>query len=196
MKRDVLVIILSIVTVAAAVGLFAHFFQGEDVLDISTNEVVEKGTDDARTPPPGHKEYRNQRYGFSVFLPEKMIVRMVDEGLGAATISFEDFEAENGYQIFIVPHTETTITEERFLADVPSGVRENIVPASIHGVESVTFDSTNVLLGDTFEFWFIHYGYVYEVTTFREQKEWLLEQLATWEFIPIKEYFPEEKPGS
>jgi len=184
-KKNILVSIALVFGLLLTLVLASYIITNRDALRIphslkpSSDSVSQK-----RIPPAGFKEYRNEQFRFSVFLPEKMSVRVVDEGLGAATISFEDLASETGYQLFIVPHTETFITEERFRADVPSGVRENTVSYMIDGTEAAGFDSVDAMLGNTFEFWFVKNGYVYEVTTFREEKDWLLEQLATWQFTP------------
>ena len=37
--------------------------------------------------------------------------------------------------------------------------------------------------GDTREVWFIHGGYLYEVTTYKELDIWLAGIMRTWKFI-------------
>ena len=67
-----------------------------------------------------------------------------------------------------MPYTEPSISENRFLKDVPSGVREEIKNATVGGIPGVVFESRDIFLGDTFEVWFIYNGHLYEVTTLRD----------------------------
>ena len=38
-------------------------------------------------------------------------------------------------------------------------------------------------IGHTREVWFIHNGFLYEVTTYKEIDEWLGSIMQTWKFI-------------
>jgi len=152
-------------------GLFDEF-----PLNISTTEAK-------RESPEGWSEYRSERYIFSLFYPEGMTVKEFDEGGGASTFIFENVEKGLGFQIFVVPYGGTQIAEDRFLKDVPSGIRENLSGLYLDGVLATSFDSKSIELGDTWEVWFIHKGLLYEMTTFRGQKTWLSEIIKTWRFI-------------
>jgi hypothetical protein len=129
------------------------------------------------------EEYRNEQYGFSVFHPRRQKVDVFDEGQGAATIVFENSADARGFQIFIVPYSEPQVTEERFTKDVRTGVRENVSNITIDGATGAAFDSKSIALGDTREKWFVHGGYLYEVTTPRYLTDMIGEVMATWEFI-------------
>jgi len=127
--------------------------------------------------------YENSKYSFLLSYQVGLKVSEFDEGGGAMTITFEDTEVQQGFQIFVLPYGENKISETRFLADIPSGVIENVREATIDGVKAVIFDSKHTDLGETFEVWFIKGGLLYEVSTLRQFDSWLLEILTTWEFI-------------
>ncbi len=136
-----------------------------------------------REAPPGYKEYRNTRYRFSLFYPEEMEVNTHDEGGSAMTVTFEDPAGEKGFQVFVVRYLEPEVTEERFLKDVPSGVREGQQTVTIDDAPGVSFYSHHAALGDTAEIWFLHRGYLYEVTTLRPWAPWLSDIMLEWRFL-------------
>ena len=137
----------------------------------------------SRRPPLGLREYQSERYGFSLFYPEDLAVREIDEGGGATTVIFENPQAARGFQIFIVPYEGTLVSEERFLKDAPSGVRESPVDFYLDGVLATAFYGRNNFLGETREIWFIHNGYLYEVTTFKGLGDWFAPIMQTWRFL-------------
>ena len=139
---------------------------------------------DSDVPPPeGYVEYTNTKYGFSFYHAPESVVKEYDEGGGAMTVTLENFERLRGMQVFIVPYGESTISEERFHKDLPSGVRTNVANATIDGVKAVTFNSQDSFLGDTREIWFIHNGYLYEVTTFAGVANWFTPIIQSWKFL-------------
>lgn len=133
--------------------------------------------------PEGYIEYRNTSYGFSFYHSPEGIVREYDEGGGAMTVTLENLERIRGLQVFIVPYQESTISEERFQRDVPSGIRTEVANTSVDGVRAVTFKSKDALLGDTREIWFIRDGYLYEVTTFSGTANWFIPIINSWRFL-------------
>src|SRR3989338_5595699 len=129
-------IVLGLALVAVGIFLFSSgsFDGAPDTLwdlpnslsgDVSLSESANTAPVEP-TPPEGYVEYRNERYGFRLFHPPQVAIKEYDEGEGAMTIVFEDKEVARGFQIFVVPYAGTTVTEERFKADVPSGVRTNV----------------------------------------------------------------------
>lgn len=136
-------------------------------------------------PPEGYVEYRNERYGFYYYHSPEAAIKEYDEGGGAMTVVQENAARMRGLQIFIVPYEGEVITEERFNRDVPSGVRYNIEDTAIarRQVPAVTFNSYDQFLGDTREVWFIHNGFLFEVTTFKGFGDWFSDIMQTWRFI-------------
>ena len=136
-----------------------------------------------RVPPEGWKEYRNDKYGFSLFYPTGYDVKEYDEGGGAATITFEDVDAMTGFQIFTVLYEEKQVTEQRFKRDIPSGVRTNLTTITVDGAVGAAFDSEHAVLGETREVWFIHTLRLYEITTLKSLEEQLLPVIKSWKFL-------------
>ncbi len=136
-----------------------------------------------RVAPEGMREYRNEPYRFSVFIPNDMNVIERDEGQGASTITFEDREQELGFEIFVVPHIDAQVSAERFLQDIPSGVREGTKDVAIDGAIGATFFAEHEGLGKTAEIWFVREGYLYEVTTLQPLAGWLEGIMANWKFL-------------
>lgn len=135
-----------------------------------------------RTPPEGFREYRSERYGFALFYPEEMGVTEQDEGQGAMTITFEDASARHGFQIFVVPYNKSSISDARFMQDVPSGVRENLTEMQVYGVTATAFNSVDSFVGETREIWFIANTHLYEMTTTRDAAADLDEIVRTLKF--------------
>lgn len=126
--------------------------------------------------------YTNTRYRFSLSYPPELSVRVYEEPHNSQTLVFDDGK-EKSFQIFITPYAETEISERRFLMDAPSGVRENPVEIFVGGERATMFFSKHALLGDTREVWFIHNGFLYEVTTYRKLDGWLSGIMSTWKFL-------------
>ena len=136
-----------------------------------------------RQAPAGFKEYRNVRYTFSLFYPGSLSVKEIDEGAGARTITFQNPSQGLGFQIFIVPYREAQVTDAQFKKDEPSGVHTNVQNGLVAGATAAAFDGSDAVLGDTREVWFIHNGFLYEVTTMKSLDGWLSQILSTWQFI-------------
>jgi hypothetical protein len=136
----------------------------------------------AVSPLPDMKEYQDVRYGFSLRYPSNLTVATFDEGEGAATVTFQNIEKGEGFQIFIVPHEDSQVSEQRFAQDVPSGVREFLANIMVDGAIGATFDSTHTTLGTTHEIWFVRGGFLYEVTTPKPLETWLGTIIKTWRF--------------
>jgi hypothetical protein len=136
-----------------------------------------------REAPMGQKEYRSERYRFALFYPENLKVESYDEGGGVSTIVFENDVAATGFQIFITPYGARQVSAERFKKDVPSGVIREPQQIAIDGALATMFLSRDMLLGETREVWFVHGGYLFEVSTLRALDADLARIMQTWIFI-------------
>jgi len=145
--------------------------------------VEDSSASPARPPPSGSLEYHSNRYHFSIFYPQGMQVSFFDEGAGAGTFTFQNVQAAQGFQVFVVPYGGNRIDEDRFHRDEPSGVRTGMREASVDGALAAVFYSTSASLGGTYEIWFIHDGLLYEVTTLKPLDTQLDGILGSWRFI-------------
>jgi len=186
-KKYTNIVIGTIIILGFVIGIY-FYSSNKGGIDIKSGEdslisTIQFSKTPTRSIPDGWLEYQNNQYNFSLFYPEGMVVNKFDEGAGASTITFENIEKGVGFQIFIVPYGGTQIDEGRFLRDVPSGIRQNPSELYIDGVLANSFYSKNLGLGDTWEVWFIYKGFLYEVTTFREQSDWLSQIMKTWSLL-------------
>jgi len=162
------------------VGFLLFFGARQEPTDSPETPVYEESV--AREIPDGWREYKNEQYLFSLLYPDGItVLEFVEQD--TMTVTFEDTDTSTGFQLFIIPYSAQTISEERFLKDVPLGVREGEEKVFIDGVEAVAFWSKDIALGDTREVWFIRAPYLYEVTTLADLDPWLQNIIATWQFL-------------
>jgi hypothetical protein len=171
------VIVVFLLVALGFFALFLNYFRTPDTPQVPVYE-----TRVAREVPVGWHEYKNEQYLFSVLYQDGMTVTEESKD-DAMTITFQNAEAGTGFQLFIIPYSAPTISQKRFLADIPLGVREGEEKVFVDGVEAVQFWSKDVALGDTREIWFIKKPYLYEVTTLAPLATWLQEILKTWQFL-------------
>lgn len=136
-----------------------------------------------REVPAGMREYRNTTYRFSLFYPSDLSVKEYDEGGGAQTITFQNPATIKGFQIFIVPYSDSQISQARFRADAPSGTMQSPQPLSIDGALATMFIGSNIHIGPTREVWFIHGGYLFESTAPQSLDNWLGAIMTTWAWL-------------
>ncbi len=61
-------------------------------------------------------------------------------------------------------------------------MRNNVRAVTIDGATAAAFESVNAALGDTYEIWVIHGGFLYELTTLKSLAPLLDAVAATWKF--------------
>jgi hypothetical protein len=84
----------------------------------------------------------------------------------------------------VTPYSGALITEQEFKLDEPSGVDNQPTHVTVDGVPATMFFGNNSVMGDTREIWFIHGGFLYEVTTYKQLDSWLAPIMQTWQFTP------------
>ena len=62
-------------------------------------------------------------------------------------------------------------------------MRQGARDVTIDGATATSFYSTNALLGETAEVWFIRGGYLFEVTSPKSEAAWLSQIMSTWQFL-------------
>jgi len=127
-------------------------------------------------------QYKNLLLNFSIFYPNNLKITETSKG-NTSTIIFNDKKENRGFQVFVVPYLENEISEERLKMDLPSGIILEQKSITVDGVPATTFFSKNTKIGDTKEIWFIKNGFLYEIMTYKDLDNWLLEIMKTWKFI-------------
>jgi hypothetical protein len=129
-------------------------------------------------------EYTDDVFHFRVLYPTGYAVReYVEDEEGARTVAFEGPSELEGFQIFVVPYAESSITPERFRKDDPSGVMTDETDIMVDGAPAKSFSGYNDAMDATREVWFIRGGYLYEVTTYKGFDDQLTEALQSWKFL-------------
>ncbi len=182
-SKNTRIFLVLVIVLVCAIGAYAlHQYVGKERSGIIDSENSDTDLLPPREAPNGLLEYRNTRFRFSLFYPEEMDVETYNEGGSAMTFTFNDPEGRS-FQIFIVRYREQEVTEERFRKDAPSGVREDARNVTIDGTAAVSFYGKDALVGETAEVWFVHGGYLYEVTAPKPLAGWLSEIMQTWKFL-------------
>lgn len=180
--KQLLSVIVILTLLAGGVYLF-FLAPGAQTASVSDAASEHHSKYPPREVPQGSKEFRSDLYGFSLLYPSDLTAKLIDEGSGAATVTFENDKTIEGFQIFIVPFDGAQITDDRFKKDIPLGVRKNIQNITIDGATGASFFSEDATLGETAEVWFIRGGYLYEVNTFKDRAEWLSSIMSSWKFL-------------
>lgn len=179
MEKIVITILLIAAAIAAAAFLLFSNNPGSQTASLSDSLVL--GND--------FKVYRSEKYEFSLEHPKNYGVEVIAEKDGAETIVFQALQADKkqGFQIFITPFEETQLTRERILQDLPGAVLNDLQEAIIGGaagqnIRALLFWSEDPLIGRTREIWFIHNGYLYEVTAYANMDNLLAGIMSTLAF--------------
>ena len=131
----------------------------------------------------GMRLYRSPAFHFSLPYPQDLTVEEYKETGNALTVTFEDDASGNAFEVYVTPYSGTQISAARFHTDEPSGIEQEPTDITIAGVRATMFFGNNPVMGDTREVWFIHGGYLYEVTTYKALDQWLAGIMRGWKFI-------------
>lgn len=127
--------------------------------------------------------YENTKYAFSITYPKDFSVQEFDEGGNATTVVFQGKGEEQGFQLFITPYGENTISEARIKQDLQgASMRDSKEVILGGGIRAVLFTSDSPIIGESREVWFIHNGYLFEATTYAPREAELAGVLATLSF--------------
>ena len=181
MRRFIRGLIFGIILgIGIAGGIFWFLRSGEEVVGgqlFGREEGVSRGAAE------NVLLYIHPRYKFSFEFPKELGVARYPEGNASETVVFQKPGEKLGFQIFITPYIGETITEERLRADVKGGTIEKPTEVIIgNNQRALVFFSNDPVAGRLREVWFIHDGFIYEVTAYAELDTWLADILKTWRF--------------
>lgn len=126
---------------------------------------------------------------FELTYPESFRVADIPTDGGARIVIAEDIsKEEEGLQIFITPYDEPLPNVERIKLDLPDKLIRNPRPATLDGVEVLTFESRMVQdIGDTFEVWAVYNGKLYQIVAYRSFAQGLQKILDSWQWMKNSE---------
>lgn len=166
-------IFIAIIIVTVSVGGYFYFFKNMNTENLSSDKS-EVSTDTL--------QYKNIERSFTLEYPRDLKYKDTDEGDTTHTIVFSDDTGDKSFQIFFTPYLGDQITQSRILKDVSSGKFTQPIDIVINGsIRAIVFFST-IDVGEMREVWFLHDGYLFQVTTYRDLDEWLAKIMETWEF--------------
>ena len=154
-----------------------------DAAEAPVQEAISQPISPIRQVPQDMLGYSNKDFHFSLLFPANLESTEYKEQGGALTVSFQDPDTDEGFQVYVTPYSKKQIDAAQFKLDEPSGVVKEQQDVLADGARGTKFYGYNATLGDTREVWFIHNGFLYEVTTFKVLDEWLNSIMQTWKFI-------------
>jgi len=209
------VVLLAIVSMALFVGVASVFIwqnqidEGESSTQQATVFYFEKEEIESPASIFGEdfKKFTHPEHGFSFEYPKELEIQafkeeedgeiigetIVFQQLNFPEVSSQENSEEVGFQIFISPFEDEggVLTQERVLEDLPFAVI--IEPQEVFlgvlaekEIPALIFWSEDPLIGKTREVWFIHDGYLYEITTYAHLDLWLANTLSTLTFPEMK----------
>jgi len=176
-------------------GLFVLVQKHAASLSPSASPGAFTAADDASTSAPASnmsvavqqplntKEFQTNMYHFSLYYPDDLSVTEQPGADGSIVVLFKDPSSGQGFEIFIAPYDQPKITQATFLMDEPSGVMNDPQNTTIDHVPATEFFSANSAMGASREIWFLHGGFLYEVTAPQSLDSWLIQIMETWQFI-------------
>ena len=118
----------------------------------------------------GYASYHNDRWHFSLAVPEGMRVETYDQPPGAETMQFIDRNGDYQFEVSASPYSQFDVTLDR------SGEASNAGDQPDH------LEIVNVQHDDVFKVWFTKNGTLYVVTALREYESELTNLLKSWQF--------------
>jgi hypothetical protein len=156
--------------------------EAADIYEYRDEPASPDTSQDGQSEESEYQVYNNSRYNFSFKYPKGFTVANFQEGEYGETILVR--KEQISFQIFIGPFDEPDpLTKERILKDVPDMVIDDAQQRILkNGVPGLIFFSQESSLGRTREVWFVHNGFLYQVSTLAELDKRLAEILGTWKF--------------
>ncbi|HET8581132.1 MAG TPA: hypothetical protein VFL98_01535 [Candidatus Paceibacterota bacterium] len=139
---------------------------------------------------PGMARFTHPRYAFSLDFPDSLGVTRDKEGNASEIDVFAPRDAsstsDERFQLFITPYAQATITQARLAEDIPNGDIRDMQEAVIgigQAIHAAIFQSSDPLTHEqTREVWFIHDGFLFEVTAPFSADSWLASIMQTFRF--------------
>ena len=145
--------------------------------------ALSSSTPETRALPGGMRLYESAAFKFSIAYPEQLKVTQYEERGSAMTVTFENPDHTQEFEVYVTPYGKAQIDDARFKLDQPSGRYLDPKDVVIDGARATLFTGFNPIMGDTREVWFIKNGFLYEVATYKPLDAWLGQIMQGWKFI-------------
>jgi len=129
--------------------------------------------------------FLHQNPNFSFQKPKGFTIGEVDEGEGSRSIIVQNTDTGLGFQIFVSSFDEniSVLTESRIRQDLPALIIDKPQKIQVSGSEGLAFVSQNQSFGKSREVWFVHKGFLYQISTYIESEALLQKVLETFEIL-------------
>lgn len=180
MYRALLVIGVVGVVVAGGIFLVSHEGEGnnnwgewmtelpEGNFDVSQEEAeaAQQAVEESYTQGSELETYRDASGRFSFAYPPAYSVGAFDTG-EQHTVLLQNNEQGVGLQILASPFDEDIVlTEARIRQDLPGLDMRNVRRVRVDGIPALLFASSGSDFGQSIELWFVHRGFLYQLTTY------------------------------
>lgn len=185
------IIFSAILLAAVAFGGYFLLLRGHSQDDAAAAELAARdalpplatSTPETTALPNNMRLYRSEAFHFSLAFPQELQVTQYAERDNAMTVTFENPDHSQEFEVYVTPYGKTQIDQARFKLDEPSGTYLNPQDVVIGGTTATMFFGRNGIMGDTREVWFIKGGFLYEVATYKALDTWLAQIMQGWTFI-------------
>lgn len=167
---------------------FNNFFSGNNAGN-NAPPATPPPTDTASTQTQkSDKEVYADPLGFSFIHATDLTVTAFDEGAGEMVLVHDATNAgsKREFQIYAAPFDEAgPLTAARIHKDLPDMEITDAQPVLIGSnkdIDALIFFSNNPSIGKTREVWFVHGGYMYQVTGYADADAIVGPLLDTWSF--------------
>lgn len=169
---------------------FASWFGGEEEDAVSPESDGWPQTDSQNPAAPSSDDfsdftaYAHPELPFSFAYPNDMALSAFEGQAGAEILLFSG--GGNEFQISIRPFDEPgPLTEERLHRDLPTIYIEQpqqVLIGPDKNIPAIIFFTEDPAAGKTREVWFVHGGYMYQVSAYAEFDPTLARMMGTWRF--------------
>ena len=175
-KSKIILISTLILGAAAAAVLFYWTGNSGNPADIINSQIQEQ-------KKPVLKTYINTGYGFSFDYPSEWEVSYFSDETGKTILAQKADDPQQDVQVYIQPfdEPETSLTKQRILKDLPGMTIENEKAMTLaSGINALSFSGRDENFGKTREVWFVHNGFLYQITAPSGNQEILEKMINSW----------------
>jgi len=183
-KKSYFLVIGAILIIVVLIALFSLVFN-EKVIDPAFQREIEKsyGIESSAKAV----RYTHPMYGFSFEKPDGYTVGSFNDGQGGETVVVQKTSndvAKSGFQIYIYDALEPVeLTPQLIKEELPGTNVNNPKKIILDGAPGIMFDSNSSSFeGSSFEIWFIHQGFVYQISSYSEFASELQNIIGSWKF--------------